>query len=342
MINYMFRRLGLLLFVMFSLTVLAFSLSYLFPGDPLVNLSGYQDITVNQLAYLEIKYKIDENLIVQYIYFLVRIFNGDLGISFNSQGPIFEQLSRIFPATVELALYSLIVSMFIGIPLGILSAYYHGKLPDMLIFSASMVGYCLPVFWWALLTIMVFSLHLGWFPTSGRIGLVFEVPHQTGFLLLDIIRSDMTYRYEAFINALKHMALPTLVLSTYPTTVLIRYTRGSMLNVLETSFIKTAKAKGLSTFQVLLHHGLRNALLPVIRLIGLQFSALITLAMITEVIFSWPGVGRWLIDSIYQRDYPAIQGGLLSISSFIILVTITSDIVYKWFNPISRTKVDVH
>lgn len=340
MINYILRRTVLLLFVMFSLTLLAFSLSYLFPGDPLVNLSGYQEITVNQLAYLELKYKIDESLFNQYIAFLERIFNGDLGISFNSQSPIFEQLTRIFPATVELAVYSLLVSMCVGIPLGILAAYYHRKLPDVLILSTSMIGYCLPVFWWALLTIMVFSLQLGWFPTSGRLGLVFEVPHSTGFLIIDILRSDIPYRSEALINAFKHLALPTLVLSTYPTTVLIRYTRGSMLNVLGTSYIKTAKAKGLSTFQVLLHHGLRNALLPVIRLIGLQFSTLITLAMITEVIFSWPGVGRWLIDSIYQRDYPAIQGGLLAISTFVILVTITTDIIYKWFNPISRSHVD--
>lgn len=340
MINYILRRTVLLLFVMFSLTLLTFSLSYLFPGDPLVNLSGYQEITVNQLAYLEIKYKIDESIVTQYFAFLERVFNGDLGISFNSQSPIFEQLNRIFPATVELALYSLIVSMLVGIPLGILAAYYHGKLPDMAIISTSMVGYCLPVFWWALLTIMIFSLQLGWFPTSGRLGLVFEVPHITGFLLIDILKADIPYRFEAFVNALKHMALPTLVLSTYPTTVLIRYTRTSMLTVLETNYIKTAKAKGLSTFQVLLHHGLRNTLLPVIRLIGLQFSSLITLAMITEVIFSWPGVGRWLIDSIYQRDYPAIQGGLLAVSTSVILVTITSDVLYKWFNPISRTHVD--
>ena len=150
----------------------------------------------------------------------------------------------------------------------------------------------------------------------------------------------MKYKSEAFFNALQHMALPTLVLTTYPTTVLIRYTRGSMLQVLDTNYIKTAKAKGLSSLQVLIHHGLRNALLPVIRLIGIQFSSLITLAMITEVIFSWPGIGRWLIDSIYQRDYPAIQGGLLTLSTFVIVVTIASDIVYKWFNPVSRIQVD--
>ncbi len=340
MINYILRRTVLLLFVMFSLTVLAFSLAYLFPGDPLVNLSGYQEITVNQLAFLELKYKIDDGIIRQYLAFLERIFDGDLGISFNSQSAIFEQLSRIFPATMELAIYSLLISTFFGIPLGILAAYYHRKLPDVLIISSTMVGYCLPVFWWALITIMVFSLQLGWFPSSGRIGLVYEVPYETGFLLWDILQADIPYRYEAFINALKHMALPTFVLATYPTTVLIRYTRGSMLNVLETNFIKTAKAKGLSTWQVLFHHGLRNALLPVIRLLGLQFSTLITLAMLTEVIFSWPGIGRWLIDSIYQRDYPAITGGLLAVSTFVILVTITSDVIYKWFNPISRTHVD--
>jgi cationic peptide transport system permease protein len=340
MIHYVLRRMFLLLFVLFSLSVLTFSLSFLFPGDPLNNLSGYQEITVNELAMLEDKYKINSDYLTQYVAFLRRVFSGDLGISFNSQTPVFEQVNRIFPATVELAVYSLLVSVIIGIPLGIISAYYHRRLPDTVILTTTLVGYSLPVFWWALLIIFTFSLHLGWFPSSGRIGLVYEVPHLSGFILVDILRSDIIYKYEALRNALMHMALPTLVLTTYPTTVLIRYTRGSMLNVLETNYIKTARAKGLSPFQVLLHHGLRNALLPVIRLIGLQFSSLITLAMITEVIFSWPGVGRWLIESIYQRDYPAIQGGLLTIATFVIIVTITSDILYKWFNPVSRTQAD--
>ena len=340
MMNYMLRRLVLLFFVLLSLSILTFSLSFLFPGDPLNNLSGMQEITVNQLAVLEEKYKIDSDYVSQYVAFLERIASGDLGLSFNSQTPVFEQINRVFPATVELAVYSLTVSILVGIPLGIISAYYHRKLPDTIILSATLVGYSLPIFWWALLTIFIFSLHFGWFPTSGRIGLVYEIPHITGFMLVDILQSDMQYKSEAFFNALQHMALPTLVLTTYPTTVLIRYTRGSMLQVLDTNYIKTARAKGLSSLQVLLRHGLRNALLPVIRLIGLQFSSLITLAMITEVIFSWPGIGRWLIDSIYQRDYPAIQGGLLTLSTFVIIVTITSDIVYKWFNPVSRIQVD--
>lgn len=340
MANYIVRRLGLLIFVMFCITLLTFSLSFLFPGDPLINLSGYQDITVTQLAVLEEKYLIDSNYISQYFSFLGRIIDGDLGISFNSQGPVFEQVARIFPATVELAIYALSVAVLVGIPLGVISAYYHRRWADTLILTVTLIGNSIPIFWWALLSILLFSLQIGWFPSSGRLSLVYEVPHISGFLLVDILRSDISYKYEALIDAVKHLALPTLVLSTYPTTVLIRYTRTSMLHVLETSYIKTARAKGLSPFQVLLHHGLRNALLPVVRLIGLQFSALITLAMITEVIFSWPGVGRWLIDSIYQRDYPAIQGGLLAVATFVIVVTIMSDILYKWFNPVSRTQVD--
>ncbi|MFT4927914.1 MAG: cationic peptide transport system permease protein [Phenylobacterium sp.] len=241
---------------------------------------------------------------------------------------------------MELATYSLTISMIIGIPLGIISAYYHRRLPDTLIITATLIGYSIPIFWWALLAILVFSLQLGWFPSSGRVSLVYEIPHYSGFLLLDILLADIPYKYEALIDAVKHLALPAVVLSTYPTTVLIRYTRGSMLHVLDTNYIKTARAKGLSPFGVLLHHGLRNALLPVIRLIGLQFSSLLTLAMITEVIFSWPGIGRWLIDSIYQRDYPAIQGGLLAVATFVLVVTITSDILYKWFNPVSRSQVN--
>jgi cationic peptide transport system permease protein len=196
----------------------------------------------------------------------------------------------------------------------------------------------MPVFWLALLLIMVFSLQLGWFPMSGRMGLLYEIPSQTGFILIDIVLADFPYSGLAMLDALHHLTLPTIVLAMYPTTVLVRFTRESMLHVLEQSFIKTARAKGLNRAQLIMHHALRNALLPVIKQIGLQFSTLITLAMITEVIFSWPGVGRWLIDSIYQRDYPAIQGGLLAVSMFVILATIIAELTYTLFDPLSRNQ----
>ncbi|MBB1366644.1 ABC transporter permease [Pseudoalteromonas sp. SR44-5] len=337
-LNYIFRRLGLLLFMMFTLSVFTFSLSYLFPGDPLSNLSGISNTSFSQTSELQEKYHFNDNYLMQYFAFIARIVQGDWGVSFASGDSVFTHIIELFPATLELSIYALIISVVVGVPAGILAAAYHRRWPDKLVNSTTLVGYSMPVFWLALLLIMVFSLQLGWFPMSGRMGLLYEIPSQTGFILIDIVLADFPYSGLAMLDALHHLTLPTIVLAMYPTTVLVRFTRESMLHVLEQSFIKTARAKGLNRAQLIMHHALRNALLPVIKQIGLQFSTLITLAMITEVIFSWPGVGRWLIDSIYQRDYPAIQGGLLAVSMFVILATIIAELTYTLFDPLSRNQ----
>lgn len=337
-LNYILRRLGLLLFMMFTLSVFTFSLSYLFPGDPLSNLSGISNTSFSQTSELQEKYHFNDNYLMQYFAFIARIVQGDWGVSFASGDSVFTHIIELFPATLELSIYALIISVVVGVPAGILAAAYHRRWPDKLVNSTTLVGYSMPVFWLALLLIMMFSLQLGWFPMSGRMGLLYEIPSQTGFILIDIVLADFPYSGLAMLDALHHLTLPTIVLAMYPTTVLVRFTRESMLHVLEQSFIKTARAKGLNRAQLIMHHALRNALLPVIKQIGLQFSTLITLAMITEVIFSWPGVGRWLIDSIYQRDYPAIQGGLLAVSMFVILATIIAELTYTLFDPLSRNQ----
>ena len=259
-------------------------------------------------------------------------------MSFASGDNVFQHILDLIPATLELCVYALIVSVVVGVPAGILASAYTRRWPDKLISSTTMIGYSIPVFWLALLLIMIFSLKLGWFPMSGRMGLLFEIPPNTGFILIDIMLAGFPYKGEAFVDALHHLTLPTIVLAMFPTTVLVRFTRDSMLKVMDQSFIKTARAKGLNRRQLIMHHALRNALLPVIKQIGLQFSTLITLAMITEVIFSWPGIGRWLIDSIYQRDYPAIQGGLMAVSMFVIIATIVAELTYTLFDPISRNQ----
>ena len=233
---------------------------------------------------------------------------------------------------------ALVVAIVFGIPAGVIAAGFHKRWPDKVINSLTLMGFSIPIFWLALLLIMVFCLGLGLFPMSGRIGLHYEIEPYSHFILVDIISQGFPYGGLAFIDALKHLALPTIVLAMYPTTVLIRFTRDSMLNVLEQNYIKTARAKGLNRRQLILHHALRNALLPVIKQIGLQFSTLLTLAMITEVIFSWPGVGRWLIESIYQRDYPAIQGGLLAVSVFVIFANMFAEFSHTVLNPISRNQ----
>ena len=337
-LDYILRRLGLFLFMILMLSVFTFSLAYLFPGDPLSNLSGIPSSNFAQHSELEDKYLYNSNYFMQYIAFLGRIFQGDWGFSFASGNSVFSHIVDLLPATLELSIYALIVSVVVGVPTGILGSGYHKRWPDKLINSTTMVGYSMPVFWLALLLIMVFSLKLGWFPMSGRMGLLYEIPASTGFILIDIALAGFPYKGMAFVDALRHLTLPTIVLAMYPTTVLIRFTRESMLKVMDQNFIKTARAKGLNRRQLIMHHALRNALLPVIKQIGLQFSTLITLAMITEVIFSWPGIGRWLIDSIYQRDFPAIQGGLMAVSLFVILASITAELTYTLFDPLSRNQ----
>ena len=337
-LDYILRRLGLFFFMILMLSVFTFSLAYLFPGDPLSNLSGIPSGNFAQHSELEDKYLYNSNYFMQYIAFLGRIFQGDWGLSFASGNSVFSHIIDLLPATLELSVYALIVSVVIGVPTGILGSGYHKRWPDKLINSVTMVGYSMPVFWLALLLIMVFSLKLGWFPMSGRMGLLYEIPASAGFILIDIALAGFPYKGMAFVDALRHLTLPTIVLAMYPTTVLVRFTRESMLKVMDQNFIKTARAKGLNRRQLIMHHALRNALLPVIKQIGLQFSTLITLAMITEVIFSWPGIGRWLIDSIYQRDFPAIQGGLMAVSLFVILASITAELTYTLFDPLSRNQ----
>ncbi|WP_440053557.1 ABC transporter permease [Pseudoalteromonas sp. T1lg65] len=336
--KYLIRRLSLLCFMLITLTVFTFSLNYLFPGDLLENFSGEINSTYAQAQALSKKYHIEDNLFTQYGAFIERILSGDWGHSLSSGEPVFEHVVRLFPATLELCIYALTVAIIFGVPSGVIASAYYKKWPDKIINSMSLMGFSIPVFWLALLLIMAFCLGLGLFPMSGRIGLLYEITPVTNLILIDIGLQGFPYGGAAFWDAVHHLALPTVVLAMYPTTVLIRFTRDSMLEVLEQNYIKTARAKGLNRSQLILHHALRNALLPVIKQIGLQFSTLITLAMITEVIFSWPGIGRWLIDSIYQRDFPAIQGGLLAVSFFVIIANMLADLIYSSLDPLARNQ----
>lgn len=336
MIIFLLRRLFLLGTVLLGLSIFAFSLGYLFPGDPLQNFSGLRYIDSTMREQLIQQYRLDQSYSAQYLAFLSRVIQGDWGLSFASQQPLLKEVWMVLPATLELTAYALLLSFMLGVPLGILAAIKPEGLLGKSISGLALVGYSLPIFWWALLLIMFFSVTLGWLPSGGRLGVLYEIPTITGFMLLDILRADVSYQQAALWDALRHLVLPTLVLATYPTTVMVRFVRDAMLEVWEQNYIKTAKAKGLNRVQVLYRHGLRNALLPVIRQIGLQFSALITLAMLTEVIFSWPGIGRWLIDSIYQRNFPAIQAGLMIISTLVITINMLTEILHTLFNPLAR------
>jgi cationic peptide transport system permease protein len=330
------RRLSLFLFTMLLLTLLSFSLNFLFPGEAIINLTGAINATPSQLVELNDAYQTHRNIFIQYFAYLGHIINGDLGLSMSSQSDISTEIVNLLPATIELSLVALFIAMLVGIPLGFIAAIKHSKITDNLILSVSMLGYSIPIFWLGLLAILTFSINLGWFPSAGQISLLFEIELVTGIQFIDILLSDSPYKWQAFRDASAHIILPACVIAVAPATIFIRLARTSMIEVLETSYIRAASAKGLTFKQIIFRHAIRNALIKIIRHVGLQFANLVTIAMVTEVIFSWPGIGRWLIESIYQRDYTAIESGLLVLSCFIFIVHILTDFIYAALNPLAR------
>ncbi|REL27593.1 ABC transporter permease subunit [Thalassotalea euphylliae] len=336
MLIFTLRKLNLFIFTMLLLTLLSFSLSFLFPGDQLINLTGQLNATDEMRLTLAQEYDHSSSVFWQYLAYLGHILNGELGLSMTNQANIANEILRLLPATIELSLFAFVLATVIGIPLGFIAAIRHHKPTDHAILAFAMIGYSIPVFWLGLLAILTFSIQLGWLPSGGQISLLYEIERTTGFMLIDILLSNSPYKWQALQNNFAHMILPALVIAAAPATVFIRLARTAMLEVLQTSYIKATRAKGLSFSQIIFRHAIRNALIKVIQHIGLQFANLVTLAMITEVIFNWPGIGRWLIESIYQRDYTAIQSGLLVLSSFIFLVHIITDYTYAALNPLAR------
>jgi dipeptide transport system permease protein len=221
-------------------------------------------------------------------------------------------------------------ALLLGIPAGVLAAVKRNSWLDHGLMGASLTGYSMPIFWWGLLLILLFSVQLGWTPVSGRIAVAYFIEPRTGFLLIDSALSDEA---GAFRSALSHLVLPTIVLGTNPLAVIARMTRSAMLEVMGEDYIRTARAKGLSAFRVLGLHAMRNAMVPVVTVIGLQIGVLFTGAILTETIFSWPGVGHWLVESIARRDYPVLQTGTLLIAVLVILVNLGVDLLYGFLNP---------
>lgn len=338
MLSFSIRRLNLLLFTLLMLSIVSFSLSYLFPGDPLTNLSGQISPNAEQLAALKLTYATDNSIVHQYFAYLQQILSGNFGVSMANQTQISQELLNFLPGTIELCLVALTLAMFIGVPLGFVAAIWHKKFIDKAILAFAMIGYSTPVFWLALSLILFFSIELSWLPSSGQLNLLFEIERVTGFQLIDILISENAYKWQAFQDALRHIILPAITVALSPLTIFIRLSRTSMLDVLESNFIKAAKAKGLSKANIIYHHGIRNSLVKIVRQIGLHFANLVTMALIAEVIFDWRGAGSWLIDSIFQHDYTAIQGALIALATFTFMINILADFIYAALNPIERYK----
>lgn len=270
-----------------------------------------------------------------WILYLDNLLSGNLGITPNGT-PISSEILTVFPATLELCFFAFILSLIVGIPLGTIAGVHRGQPLDTIISSITLLGYSIPLFWLAMLLILLFSLNLGWLPVSGRYSLLYQFDHVTGFALVDILLSNKPYRMDAFINALQHLVLPTIVLAMAPTTEVIRLTRASISDVMTKNYIKVAQTKGLSTFEIVRRHAMKNALPPIIPKLGMQFAAMMTFAMLTESIFNWPGIGRWLLNAIAEQNYVAIQAGVITVGSFILLANILSDLAGAMVNPLVR------
>ena len=313
-----------------GVTLLTFSLIHLIPGDPVMLMAGERGINPQRHAKLKAQLGLDQPLTVQYAKYVKGIFHGDLGKSIVTKKPVFVEFMALFPATVELSLFAMFFAVVVGLPAGVIAGVKRGSVFDHTVMGVSLTGYSMPIFWWGLLLILFFSVNLGWTPVSGRISALYWIDADTGFMLIDALRSD---EKGAFVSALSHLILPSIVLGTIPLAVIARMTRSSMLEVLQEDYVRTARAKGLAPWRVTLIHALRNALIPVITIIGLQTGVLLAGAILTETIFAWPGVGKWIVESIRRRDYPSVQGGILLIASLIILVNMLVDIMYGIINP---------
>ena len=330
MLRFFLSRLLTFLPTFVGVTIISFGFIRVLPGDPILVMAGERGLSDERYAELSEKFGFDRPLLTQYGDYLWGVMQGDLGESFVTKKPVWDEFFSLFPATLELSLCAIVFAILLGIPAGVVAAVNRGKMFDRLLMSSALVGYSMPIFWWALLLIIIFSGNLGWTPVSGRISLLYFFDTPTGFMLID---SFMSGQKGAFGSAFKHLILPAIVLGTIPLAVIARQTRSAMLEVLSEDYIRTARAKGLSPTRVTGLHALRNAMIPVITVIGLSVGTLLAGAILTETIFSWPGIGKWMVDSIFRRDYPVVQGGLLLIAVMVMIVNLTVDLLYGLINP---------
>ncbi len=334
MLAYIIRRLMIMIPTLLGVTVIVFLMLHATPGDPAELLLG-ERATEKALHEVREHLGLNEPLHVQYGLFLKRLMKGDLGETIWTRQKVWTEVKQRFPATIELALVALFISCFAGMILGIISATKQYSIFDYVSMLGALAGVSMPIFWLGLVFMLIFSLNLGWLPLSGRLSIGVDLEIVTNFYILDAI---ITRNWPAFKDAVWHIIMPAVTLSTIPTAIVARMTRSAMLDVLRQDYIKTAKAKGLSHLKVIFKHALRNAMIPVVTTIGLQFGVLLGGAILTETIFAWPGVGKWMYDAVMQRDYMVIQGGTLFIAALFVIINLCVDVLYAVINP----RISVH
>jgi len=311
----------------FVLTFFTFGLTYLFPfGSSYIFENGASELSFSSA-----------NIVVTYYQYLLQILSGNFGLSSVRGTSVFNEFWTYFPATLELSFGALLFALGIGVPLGTFAAKLKNQWQDKLIVSSTLVGFSIPIFWWAMLLVLLFSLWLGITPVASRLGFEFDIQPVTGFMLIDTLISSRNYKIEAFYSAIHHLILPSIVLGTIPLAVFTRTTRSAMINELSKDYVQSARARGIPQRKVIWKHAFRNAMIPILTTLGLQVSVLITGSLITEVIFAWPGIGKWMLEAVYRRDFPVIHGGILAIASFVILIHFLIDLTSMYFDPKQRS-----
>ncbi|MEP0918736.1 ABC transporter permease [Leptolyngbya sp. DQ-M1] len=331
MSQYILRRLLGLVPVLFGITLAVFLLLRLIPGDPAIVLAG-ERATPEQIAALRTQLGLDRPLWLQYFAFVGNLLQLKLGNSILSGIPVIDEIRSRWAATFELSIAAILIAIILGIPAGIIAAVQKNRWQDQVTIAGSLLGVSLPVYWLGLLLIYLFSITLRWLPPSGRISVEtgFNFQPITGFYLLDTV---LRLNAPALIDVIAHLILPALTLGTIPLAIVARITRSAMLDVLSQDYIRTARAKGLSNYLVILRHALKNALLPINTTIGLQFGTLLGGAILTETIFSWSGIGSWIYEGILARDYPVVQGGVVFVAIVFVLINLVVDLSYALIDP---------
>ncbi|BES64499.1 ABC transporter permease [Gottschalkiaceae bacterium SANA] len=327
--KYIFRRLLYLIPVVFGVSVLVFTVMHLFTSDPALTILG-QHATDADAAALREELGFNLPLVQQYWNFLSGMLQGNFGTSLFTHTPVFNEVMSRFPATIELALFAIIVASVVGVTLGVISAVKQNSIFDYASMTISLMGVSMPIFWLGLIMIVVFSLKLGWFPVSGRIQMGYDPAHVTGLYILDSILTGNT---AAFKSAVEHIILPGTALAMYSMAIIARMTRSTMLETLGQDYIRTARAKGIVERLVIVRHALRNAMIPIVTVIGLQMGGLLGGAVLTETVFSWPGVGSYTVESILKSDYPVVQGTVMMMSIIFVLVNLAVDLIYSVLDP---------
>jgi peptide/nickel transport system permease protein len=299
------------------------------PGGPAESLLG-ERATPQAIAQIERQYGLDEPVPVQYWRYVQNVAEGDLGTSVTTRRPVVDELRERFPATVELAVAAMLFAVVFGIPLGYVAAKHYGTPIDHASLVASLLGISIPVFVLGILLKYVFAVQLGWLPTVGRLSVLIQLDHPTNFYMLDAI---ITGNMEALWDVLKHLVLPAIALGSIPLAIIARITRAAVLDVLNEDYVRTARAKGVAPHIVDSRHIFRNAMLPIVTIVGLQVGLLLSGAVLTETVFAWPGVGTWLVDAISDRNYPVLQGGILFLSIIFVVVNLLVDLSYALVNP---------